>query len=71
MIPRNFITEWRSEAPWIQDAQVEQDLILSRALVELFSAADIREAIAIRGGTALYKQWVPLGGNLRGIRSGT
>ncbi len=55
MIPRNFISEWRSQAPWIQDAQVEQDLILSRALVELFSATEIREAIAFRGGTALYK----------------
>jgi predicted nucleotidyltransferase component of viral defense system len=55
MIPRNFITEWRAEAPWIQDAQVEQDLILSRALVELFSVAEVREAIAFRDGTALYK----------------
>ncbi len=27
MIPRNFIIEWRQYAPWISDAQVEQDLI--------------------------------------------
>lgn len=31
MIPLDFITEWRATAPWIQDSQVEQDLILSRA----------------------------------------
>ena len=55
MIPRDLIAGWRSEAPWIQDAQVEQDLILSRSLVELFSVAEIREAIAFRGGMARGK----------------
>ena len=37
MIPRDYITEWRKEAPWIENFQVEQDLIISRALVDLFS----------------------------------
>ncbi len=37
MIPRAHITAWRSFAPWPDDAQVEQDLVLSRAMVELFS----------------------------------
>ncbi len=36
MIPFDYITEWRTEAPWIDDAQVEQDLVISRALVEIF-----------------------------------
>ncbi len=31
MIPRDYITEWRAEAPWVQDFQVEQDLVISRA----------------------------------------
>jgi len=31
MIPRAFITEWRAQAPWGQDAWVEQDLVISRA----------------------------------------
>ena len=35
MIPRDYITEWRGRAPWSEDFQVEQDLIISRALVEL------------------------------------
>ena len=30
MIPHDYITEWRSQAPWVQDFQVEQDLIISR-----------------------------------------
>ncbi len=55
MIPFDFITEWRGTAPWVQDAQVEQDLILSRALVEIFDLPEAREALAFRGGTALYK----------------
>lgn len=55
MIPKNFIIEWRQYAPWISDAQVEQDLIISRALVELFSSELIAKRLAFRGGTALYK----------------
>lgn len=37
MIPRAHVTAWRANAPWSNDAQVEQDLVLSRALVEIFS----------------------------------
>lgn len=55
MIPRDYITEWRRHAPWVQDYQVEQDLIISRALVEIFSDSHLQSALAFRGGTALYK----------------
>ena len=55
MIPRDYITEWRSEAPWVQDFQVEQDLIISKALVDIFSHPLLNETLAFRGGTALYK----------------
>lgn len=55
MIPRACITAWRSEAPWASDAQVEQDLVLSKALVELFSDEELRNQFALRGGTALSK----------------
>lgn len=55
MIPRDYITEWREEAPWADNAQVEQDLIISRALVEIFSNSVLKSALAFRGGTALYK----------------
>jgi len=47
--------EWRSSAPWIADAQVEQDLLICRALVSLFSNKLIAENLAFRGGTALHK----------------
>lgn len=55
MIPKDFITEWRDRAPWVLDRQVEQDLVISRALVELFSRKPIADVLAFRGGTALYK----------------
>jgi hypothetical protein len=45
MIPRDFITEWRSEAPRIDDRQVEQDLVISRALVEKFSDDLLRKQL--------------------------
>jgi hypothetical protein len=52
VIPRDYITQWRAEAPWIQAFQVEQDLVISRALVE--SQPVLHQALAFRGGTALY-----------------
>lgn len=55
MIPFDFITEWRQVAPWIDDTQVEQDLILSRAVVEMFSQTEVASSLAFRGGTALFK----------------
>ena len=58
MIPRDYITEWRQQAPWNEDFQVEQDLVISRALVEIFSDAGLAEALAFRGGTALYKLYL-------------
>lgn len=58
MIPRDYITEWRSHAPWVQDIQVEQDLVISRALVEIFAHPVLSEALAFRGGTALYKLYL-------------
>ena len=37
MIPRASITAWRGAAPWPDNTQIEQDLVLSRALIELFN----------------------------------
>ncbi len=55
MIPKAYITEWRHEAPWARDAWVEQDLVISRALVEMYRVPAIAERLAFRGGTALHK----------------
>ena len=58
MIPRDYITEWRTRAPWVQDSQVEQDLVIGRALVEMFSHPVLAEGLAFRGGTALYRLYL-------------
>lgn len=58
MIAKDFITEWRQTAPWILDAQVEQDLVISRALVEIFQKEELARRLAFRGGTALYKLYL-------------
>jgi predicted nucleotidyltransferase component of viral defense system len=58
VIPRAHITAWRASAPWSMDEQVEQDLVLSRALVELFSDQLVADELAFRGGTALHKLFV-------------
>jgi predicted nucleotidyltransferase component of viral defense system len=55
VIPFDFITEWRAEAPWPADSQVEQDLVLSRAVVAMYAAPEVARPLAFRGGTALYK----------------
>ena len=59
MIPQDFISEWKKAAPWSQDDQVEHDLIIYRALVEIFSHPDLAENLAFRGGTALFKLHLP------------
>jgi predicted nucleotidyltransferase component of viral defense system len=55
MIPKAYITEWSKNAPWVSNNQIEQDLIIERALVEIFSNSILSEQLAFRGGTALHK----------------
>ena len=58
MISKPHIAQWREHAPWKEFAQVEQDLIISRALVEIFSDDFLKEHLAFRGGTALHKLYL-------------
>lgn len=58
MIPSANITEWRANAPWSTDAQVEQDLVICRAIVEIFSDPLLSDGLAFRGGTALHKLYL-------------
>lgn len=41
--------------PWQTNEQVEQDLVISRAISEIFSDEFLRDRLAFRGGTALHK----------------
>jgi len=59
MIPAQNIVAWGNVVPWADQRQVEQDLIISRALVEIFSDDMLRDALRFRGGTALNKLHFP------------
>src|SRR5690554_4591047 len=58
MIAKPFIAKWQKYAPWNEFAQVEQDLVISRTLVEIFSDSFLKEHLAFRGGTALHKLYL-------------
>ncbi len=59
MIPRMNIIAWSAKAPWADMRQIEQDLIISRALVELFADPTLSREVRFRGGTALHKLHLP------------
>jgi predicted nucleotidyltransferase component of viral defense system len=59
LLPEGYITHWKSGCPWSSDEYVEQDLILSRLLIELFSDEVISHSLVFRGGTALHKLYLP------------
>src|SRR5487761_2369668 len=48
MIPQDYITAWNWAAPWASQRQVEQDLIISRALVAIFSDPFLRGVQRLR-----------------------
>jgi predicted nucleotidyltransferase component of viral defense system len=58
MIPANEIKAWSNIAPWITDEQIEQDLIICRSLVEIFSNEFLSDNLVFRGGTALHKLYL-------------
>ncbi len=58
MIPKPYIAKWQEQAPWKQFYQVEQDLVISRTLIAIFSDDFLRENLAFRGGTALHKLYL-------------
>lgn len=58
MIPINEIKAWSNVVPWITDEQIEQDLVICRSLVEIFSDDFLAENLVFRGGTALHKLYL-------------
>lgn len=58
MIDRASIMQWNEHAPWAYPFMVEQDLIICRALVCIFSDEFLADNLAFRGGTALHKLYL-------------
>lgn len=59
MIAQAYLTEWRARVPWPDPVQVEQDLLLSRMIVEVANDPLLGSDFAFRGGTALHKLHLP------------
>ncbi|MDR1857275.1 MAG: nucleotidyl transferase AbiEii/AbiGii toxin family protein [Desulfovibrio sp.] len=56
MIPIQYLDEWsETTAPWPYRYQVEQDLIISRILCDLYQDDFLREKTAIHGATAINR----------------
>ncbi len=55
MIDTQSLLIWRKSVPWVNPAQIEQDLIISRALVDIYNHPLLKNELAFRGGTALQK----------------
>lgn len=60
MIAQAYLNEWASHAPWSQETQVEQDLLLSRLMVEIAQDKVLGPELAMRGGTCLHKLHLPM-----------
>ncbi|MBT1158468.1 nucleotidyl transferase AbiEii/AbiGii toxin family protein [Aminobacter anthyllidis] len=59
MIPAQNIVAWGNVVPWADQRQVEQDLIISRALIDIFNDDLLSAELRFRGGTALNKLHFP------------
>ena len=59
MIPAQNIVAWGNVVPWADQRQVEQDLIISRALIDIFNDDLLSAQLRFRGGTALNKLHFP------------
>lgn len=58
MIPEFAIREWNEVVPWTELEQVEQDLLICRALIEIYKDEYLASHLAFRGGTALHKLYL-------------
>jgi hypothetical protein len=52
------LAHWRTMVPWIPDVQVEQDLVLSRLIVEFARHPLLGNELVFRGGTCFHKLWL-------------
>jgi len=59
MIPYNTITAWGTVHPWPSREQIEQDLLLSKAIINIFGNEKLAGELIFRGGTALHKLILP------------
>lgn len=59
MIPARHIRAWSRVAPWLTEEQIEQDLVLSRLILEIANHPVLGDELVFRGGTCLHKIVLP------------
>lgn len=58
MISEAELGHWRSVVPWVERSQVEQDLVLSRLIIEIAQHPLLGSELVFRGGTCFHKLWL-------------
>src|SRR3989338_2377446 len=58
MIPRLSLLDWQEKIQWPSMEQIEQDLILSRIIVDIYNNPFLKEHLVFRGGMALNKLFI-------------
>src|SRR5574344_427824 len=58
MIPQPAIKKWSEHFSWKHNYQIEQDLIICRALCAIYNDEYLAEHLAFRGGTTLNKIYI-------------
>jgi len=58
VITQPALDQWRSQVPWETPDVVEQDLVLSRLIVEIANHPLLGDELIFRGGTCFHKVWL-------------
>ncbi len=58
-LTRRDVLAHQAAVPWPSQRQVEQDLLLCRAMIAVFNDKFLRTQVAMRGGTLLHKVYLP------------
>ena len=58
MITQAELAHWSTIVPWTRDDQVEQDLVLSRLIIEFARHPLLGDELVFRGGTCFHKLWL-------------
>lgn len=59
MMYHRDIVQWGVDHPWQNENQVEQDLLLSAAIIEIARDPLLGQELVLRGGTAFHKLFLP------------
>jgi predicted nucleotidyltransferase component of viral defense system len=55
MIDLQSLITWKKYAPWPSEIQVEQDLIITRALIDIFNHPLLQQEVALRGAASIQR----------------